>query len=130
MMHITIITPKGVYKEIDATAIQLSTLQGQMTILPNHMPIVAMLKTCPCTIWINQEKQTYALAKGIMQFSDNQMQILSDAIEYRQEIDIERAKQAKKRAEQRLNSQDKTIDYQRAKEALQKAENRIKVYEI
>lgn len=81
MIHVTIITPKGVYKEMDASAIQVSTVQGQVTILPKHMPIVAVLKTAPCTIWMQEQKETYTLSKGIMQFANNQIQILSDAIE-------------------------------------------------
>lgn len=129
MMHITIITPKGVYKELDATSVQLSTLQGQLTILENHMPIVAMLAICPCTICIDQEKQRYALGKGVLQFFDNQMRILTDAIEYREDIDIKRAKLAKQRALQRLEKQDPSIDRERAKQALYKAENRIRIYE-
>ena len=93
------------------------------------MPIVAMLKTCECILEENKEKKHYALAGGILQFHDNEMRILSDAIEGQHEIDIERARRAKERAERRLAKQDDKTNINRAEVALTKAVNRIKVYE-
>ena len=63
-----------------------------------------------------------------MQFKDNEMRILTDAIEGREEIDIERAKRAKERAEARLAKRDNRTNIKRAEVALAKAINRIKVY--
>ena len=60
--------------------------------------------------------------------SNNEMRILTDAIEGRAEIDIERAKRAKERAEKRLAKQDERTNIKRAEVALAKAINRINVY--
>ena len=57
------------------------------------------------------------------------MRILSDAIEGQHEIDIERARRAKERAEKRLAKKDEKTNINRAEVALTKAVNRIKVYE-
>lgn len=68
------------------------------------------------------------MAGGLLQFADNEMRILTDAVEGREEIDIERAKRAKERAEARLKKQDSRTNIKRAEVALAKAINRIHVY--
>ena len=57
------------------------------------------------------------------------MRILTDSIESEDEIDLERAKKAKKRAERRLASQESDMNMKRAEIALQKAINRIHIKE-
>lgn len=128
MIKIKIITPLGLYKEGEVEAVHLCTVEGETTILPNHIPMVAMLKTCKCSLMENKQYKDYAIAGGLMQFADNEMRILTDAIEGREEIDIERAREAKKRAEARLAKKDSRANLQRAEVALARAINRIKVY--
>ena len=50
MIKLKIITPLGLYKEGEVEAVHVTTVDGETTILSNHMPIVAMLKTCKCTL--------------------------------------------------------------------------------
>lgn len=128
MIKIKIITPLGLYKEGEVEAVHLSTVEGETTILPNHIPMVAMLKTCKCSLMNDKKYKDYAIAGGLLQFADNEMRILTDAIEGREEIDIERARKAKERAEVRLAKKDSRSNQQRAEVALAKAINRIKVY--
>lgn len=128
MISLKIITPIGLYKEGVVESVHVTTVEGETTILTDHMPIVAMLKTCKCTLSENGEKKDYALAGGLLQFNNNEMRILTDAIEGREEIDIQRAEKAKKRAEERLKKQDSRTNIQRAEISLAKAINRIRVY--
>ena len=128
MITIKIITPLGLYKEGEVDSVHLRTVEGEMTVLPHHIPIVAMIDTCKCTLKIKDQLQDYAMASGLMQFSNNEMRILTDAVEGREEIDVERAKLAKQRAERRLAKQDTETNILRAEVALAKAINRIKVY--
>lgn len=129
MIKLKIITPLGLYKACEVASVHVTTLEGETTILPHHMPLVAMLKTCRCTLEENKEKKHYALAGGLLQLHNDEMRILSDAVEGQEEIDIERARRAKERAEKRLAKQDEKTNVQRAEIALAKAMNRIKVYE-
>lgn len=128
MITIKIITPLGLYKDGSVEAVHLITVEGDTTILPNHIPMVAMLKTSSCSLKEKGVYKDYAIAGGLMQFADNEMRILTDAIEGREEIDIERAKRAKQRAEARLAKQDSRTNIKRAEVALAKAINRIHVY--
>lgn len=128
MIKIKIITPLGLYKEGEIGSAHVKTVEGETTILPNHMPIVAMLTTSKCTLMEGNEYKDYAIAGGLLQFQNNEMRILTDAIEGREEIDIERARRAKERAENRLKKKDSRTNIKRAEVALAKAINRIKVY--
>ena len=128
MIALKIITPLGLYKECEVEAVNVKTVEGERTILSHHVPLVAMLATCRCSLKENGVYQDYALAGGLLQMSNNEMRILTDAIEGRAEIDIERAKRAKERAEKRLVKQDERTNIKRAEVALAKAINRINVY--
>ena len=63
-----------------------------------------------------------------MYLKDDQMNILTDAIEGQEEIDVERAKRAMERAQRRLEKKDSKTNLKRAQIALAKAINRINVY--
>ena len=127
MIHCRIVTPHGVYKEMETPIINIETDEGQRGILPNHMPLVTMLKIGRMETEEKGKRQEYAVAGGLFYFRENQAEILTDAIENKDEIDAERAARAKERAEQRLKSDDPNFDLQRARIALQKAINRMNV---
>ena len=126
-LHVRIVTPKGIYKELDTPIINIQTLDGDEGILPNHMPLVTMLKVGHMTADENGTRETYAVAGGLFYFRDNTAEILTDAIENKNEIDTGRAQKAKERAENRIHSSDPSIDLKRAELALKKAMNRLDV---
>lgn len=126
-IHCRIITPQGIYKEMDVNIINIDTTEGQQGILPNHLPIVTMLKIGKITTDESGSRQEYAVAGGLFYFRDNKAEVLTDAIENKAEIDVERAKQAKERAKQRIGSNNPNVDLQRAQIDLEKAINRLRV---
>ena len=87
-----------------------------------------MLETCKLQLMENGQYKDYALAGGMLHLKDDQLNMLTDAIEGQEEIDIERAKRAKERAERRLQKKDSKTNIKRAEVALAKAINRIKVF--
>ncbi len=127
LIHCRIVTPHGVYKEMETPIINIETDEGQRGILPNHMPLVTMLKIGKMETEEKGKRQEYAVAGGLFYFRENLAEILTDAIENKDEIDVERAARAKERAERRLKSDDPNFDLQRARIALQKAINRMNV---
>ncbi len=127
MIHCRIVTPKGVYKEMDASIINIVTTDGERGILPNHMPLVTMLKIGKMTTEEPDGREEYAVAGGLFYFRDNLAEILTDAVESKDEIDVERAESARQRAERRLASNNPNYDIQRARIALEKALNRLSV---
>ncbi len=129
MLKVQVLTPFGLYHEGEAASVHVTTIEGETTLLPNHIPFAAMLKECPCILQENGKEEVYALAGGLLCLSQNQVTILSDAVEKREQIDVERAKRAKQRAQERLANPAADIDVKRAQAALQRALNRIRVYE-
>lgn len=127
MIQLQIITPQGLYLKTEVESVHVTTIEGETTILSNHMPIVAMLKVAPCIITKNKEKENYAIGEGLLQMKNNRMNILTDTIESQQEIDEKRAQEAKQRAMERLAKISPDTDVERAQLALSKALNRIKV---
>ena len=127
MIHCRIVTPKGVYKEMDASIINIVTTDGERGILPNHMPLVTMLKIGKMSTEEVDGRQEYAVAGGLFYFRDNLAEILTDAVESKEEIDVERAESARQRAEKRLAANNPNLDIQRARIALEKALNRLSV---
>jgi len=126
-IHCRIVTPKGVYREMDASILTIETEEGQQGILPNHMPLVTMLKIGKLAAEEKEGRRNYAIAGGLFYFRDNQADILTDAIEAKEEIDETRAEAARRRAEERLASRDPNVDLKRAEAALSKALNRLSV---
>lgn len=129
-IHLSIITPEGRYKDLDTPIINIDTLDGQQGILPDHMPLVTMLNIGRMSVDENGVRNEYAVAGGLFYFRNNEAQILTDAIENKNDIDSERAEKAKERAEKRLSSNDPNIDLKRAEVALKKAVNRIHISEF
>lgn len=128
MIHCRIVTPEGVYKEMDTSIINIESTDGARGVLPNHVPIVTMLKIGMMSTIENGEREEYAVAGGLFYFRDNLAEILTDAIENKKEIDVGRAESARQRAEERLgHTEDPELDYARAELALEKAMNRLRV---
>ena len=125
MIEVKIITVDGTYKICEATILNVVTTNGQMGILPNHMPLVAMLQISKLSFETNNQREEYAIAGGMLYFNNNIATILVDTIESSNEIDIQRATEAKLRAEKLLSENSDKIDVNRAEIALKKALNRL-----
>ena len=123
-----IITPYGVFFEGDVDSLNICTSQGYLTILPNHIPLVTPLQINEMSYKVGKEVRICALAGGIMYVSPTETKIIANACEYREDIDIDRALQAKERAESRIASKSQNIDIKRAEIALKRALNRIEIF--
>ena len=123
-----IYTPYGKYFDKYVNELVIQTEEYVLGILPNHTPLVAKVKTSKMEIVQNGEKKCYAIGEGLLNVKKDSVTLLVESIESKQEIDIERAKQAKSRAEERLK-EPLNIDVERALKALTRANNRISIYE-
>ena len=132
MIHCRIVTPEGVYREFETPILNIETEEGQRGILPNHMPLVTMLKIGVLSCDIEGVRKYFAIAGGLLSFRDNVAEIITDAVESQEEIDKERAKEAIERANKRLQQvgENPNVDQRRAEIALKKALNRLHVSEI
>ena len=125
MITANLITPEGLYRTVETSRITIDTIDGQRGILSNHMPIVLMLKIGSLKTIENGVTKHYTINGGMMYFENNVANILSDAIEDYETIDLERAQKAYERANDRLKKKGDNLDVKRAQLALARAMNRI-----
>ena len=85
-LHVRIVTPRGIYKEFDTPILNIQTTEGDQGILPEHMPLVTMLKVGKMTSDEDGKREIYAVASGLFYFRDNTAEILTDAIENKEDI--------------------------------------------
>jgi len=123
-----IYTPYGKYFDAFIEEVIVPTEEYVLGILANHSPLVAKVRTGKLEIIQDDEKIAYAITEGLINVKKDGVVILVNSIERKDEIDIDRAKEAKRRAEERLNKP-LNIDVERAQRALIRANNRISVYE-
>ncbi len=118
--NLKIIAPDGVKYEEEATEISLPTPDGYITILPNHMPLIALLK--PGEIIIKNGSKIHELATegGIVEISNNLVKILADTAEEVNNLNELRIIEAKKAAEERLKNAKDDVEFADAAAHLEK----------
>ena len=129
-LHLVVFTPEG--KKLDEMVdfIQIHTSDSFLGILPSHAPLIADVKISRLLTSVNGVDSKFAVGEGMFSVKDDEVKVIVDTIEHSSEIDIARAMDAKKRAEERLDNAlkgDKEVDVKRAEIALSKALNRIAV---
>ena len=129
--ELVIVTPFG---EVFRGEVQSCTLPGSnglFQVLPNHANLISLLEIGPLKVQFKDGKERYlALNGGYCEVKENSLKIMAESAEFAEDIDVERAKAAKQRAEQRLHSKHADIDIPRAQLALAKALNRLKIVQI
>ncbi|MCR8632324.1 MULTISPECIES: F0F1 ATP synthase subunit epsilon [Paenibacillus] len=122
-----IVTPeRKVYAE-QVNMISVKGSEGELGILPNHIPLVTPLKVAPVIVKQNGQAHYIAVNGGFMEVRKDKVVILAESAELPEQIDVDRAKEAKSRAEKRIASKQSETDLKRAELALLKAVNRIEV---
>lgn len=129
-MKLQIITPTRTILDTEVESVILTTTEGEMGIFYDHEPVVALLDYKDTTYTQEGKKKKVTTLGGFVEVTKDRVMILTDASELQDEIDIERAKKAKERAEKRLAEKGEGIDHLRAEIALKKAIARINLKEV
>jgi F-type H+-transporting ATPase subunit epsilon len=86
----------------DADIVIVPGTQGEMGILPNHAPLLSTLKFGILRVRYQGQEQLFTVAGGVIEIQPDLITVMADAAENVQEIDINRAEAAKRRAEEIL----------------------------
>ena len=122
-----IITPERVFYENQVEMVEFNTTEGEIGVLPGHIPLTVIIKPGILNITEGEEDKEAALHAGFAEILPDRVTILAEIIEWPDEIDEERAVAARNRAEERLRSRTPETDIARAETALQRAMARIQV---
>jgi F-type H+-transporting ATPase subunit epsilon len=125
--QLEIVTPAKLLVKDSAEEAQIPGLSGYLGILPGHAPLITELAVGVITYKASGSTHTLSVAWGFAEVLPDKVTILAEAAERPEEIDVQRAQEAKDRAEQRLKSNDPEVDYTRAEDALQRADTRLNV---
>jgi F-type H+-transporting ATPase subunit epsilon len=122
-----IVTPERKVYEQEVNMVIVKGVEGELGILPNHIPLVTPLQIGPLEIKKDGASSTIAVSGGFMEVRKGKVVILAETAELPTEIDLERAVAARERAERRLQAKRDDVDHRRAEMALQRALNRMNV---
>lgn len=124
-MKLLVNTPERVFFNGEATFVELATSEGEIGVYPQHISLTAVLVPCVLTIHQNDGIKKAAVHGGIVEVLKDKVTILAEIAEWPDEIDVNRANDAKIRAERRLASKDSNLDVPRAEMALKRSLARL-----
>ena len=110
--------------------VTVPTTSGEITILPKHIPIVSALKAGELTVQKDGHKLGMSVSGGIIEMQpDDKLFIMADTAERAEHIDLARAEEARKRAEELLKQKENIadVDFARIQASLERELARIKV---
>ena len=126
-MEIRIIMPDGIFYEGQADFIEFTSVNGQMGVYENHIPLTTILEPCVVKLREGTTEKKAAVLGGFVEIQKHKITMLAEDANWPEEIDLERAKAAKERAETRLRRKESGTDIDRAEAALKRAMARILV---
>jgi F-type H+-transporting ATPase subunit epsilon len=125
--QLEIVTPEKMVVRDVAEEMQIPGKNGYLGVLPGHAPLITELAVGEISYRKGNETNYLAVAWGFAEVLPDRVVILAETAERPEEIDVKRAEESKRRAEERLKSGSTEIDFTRAEDALQRAETRLQV---
>ncbi len=126
-MKLEIITAERRVYSDDVDLLVAPGVEGELGILPHHAPLLTALKPGELRIRKGGQDEYFAVAGGFMEVIANRVTVLADAAEHPDEIDLERAQAAMRRAEERVAQRTTDVDLERALASLRRAQIRVGV---
>ncbi|MCC8194514.1 MAG: F0F1 ATP synthase subunit epsilon [Deltaproteobacteria bacterium] len=131
-LQLEIVTPDRVVLRTEADYVSLPGVEGDFGVLPDHIPFFAALRIA-CLHYETDGKTAWAcVTGGFAEIADNHVQVLVDTAELADEIDVNRAEAAFRRAQERLQQarQNSNVNITRAEAALQRALARLQASKL
>ena len=126
-IDLQIVTPEKMIVHQQVDEVEVPGNEGYFGVLPGHTPLLASLAVGELWYRVGQEKTYLSIAFGFAEVLPDRVTILARLAERADEIDVERAESARKRAEERLAHARGDMDYERARIALVKSITRLQV---
>jgi F-type H+-transporting ATPase subunit epsilon len=125
-LTVEIVTPDGIAFTGDVTSCTAPGSSGQFQILSGHAAYLANLQIGKIKLQMEDDEKILATSGGFLEVTDNIISIIVESAEFADDIDVSRAKEAEKRARNRLEERGE-IDLAKAELSLLRALNRLKV---
>ena len=125
LFGVKVICPERMFFEGEAEMLEMRTTEGEIGVFADHIPLTAVVAPGVLRIKNGEETKEASLNEGFVEILGDKVIILAESCEWPEEIDVNRAQEAKARAERRLKGEEGEIDVARAEIALRKALVRI-----
>ncbi len=127
--RLEIVTAERMVYSDDVDAVVAWGVEGQLGILPHHAPLMTMLQPGDLMIRKNKEEEYLAISGGFLEVRPDKVIILADACERADEIDIARAEEAKRRAQETMRAAPLSVEAAAAEAALRRSLARLRAVE-
>lgn len=124
-----IVTAERMVYSDEVSAVVAWGVEGQLGILPHHAPLMTMLQPGDLLIRKDKEEEYFAISGGFLEVRPDKVIILADACERADEINIARAEEAKKRAQETMKAAPLSVEAAAAEASLRRSLARLKVAE-
>ncbi|MDR3311404.1 MAG: ATP synthase F1 subunit epsilon [Oscillospiraceae bacterium] len=128
--ELKVLTPEREFFSGSVEAASLMLSDGSVTILAEHMPMVAPVAICDLRIRQDGEWREAFASEGFIEVRRDKVLLFLQTCEWPEEIDEHRAEEAKLRAEERLRQKRSIAEYQQSRIALSRAMERLKVTRV
>ena len=128
-IRLDIVTAEKLVFSKDVEVIVAPGIEGQLGILPHHAPLMTMLQPGELLVRKEGEELRLAISGGFLEVRPDRVIILADTAERAEEIDIRRAEEAMRRAQEQLSERIPEVDMAQAEAALRRSLARLKVAE-
>ena len=126
-LALEIVTPDRAIVHDNVDEVEIPGTEGYFGVLPGHTPMLALLQVGQLWYRKGAEKTYLSIGTGVVEVMPDRVSIIARSGEKPEEIDVDRAKSALQRAEQRLASHARDLDLERARLAVLKAMTRLNV---
>lgn len=126
-LHLDVLTAERPVLSIDVDALVVMTEEGQISVLPGHASLVTLLRAGELILRTGPEDHYLAVSGGFLEVTSRGAVILADACERADEIDVQRAEEARRSAEESLRAGARVTDSAAAEAALRRSLVRLKV---
>lgn len=120
-------TPEKKFYGGPVESLVITSSDGEIGILPGHLSMVVAMATAPAKMKVNGEWLVAAISGGFARIKADEVVILADTAEWPEDIEENRAIEAQKRAEERLQMHLSEVEYMRSRVALERALMRLTV---
>jgi F-type H+-transporting ATPase subunit epsilon len=124
-LALEVVTPERLLVQENVTAVQAPAANGYLGILPGHAPLLAEMGAGYLNYEAGGKRWYLAVHFGYIEVLADRVRVLADAAERAEEIDVERAKQAMKRAQDEMLNPSLGVDPAAALNAMQRAQARL-----
>ncbi len=127
--HLKIVSPDGVFFDGEAKQLSVRSIDGEIAVLAKHMPFLTAVSVGECRVYVSdgEAPKRAACCGGMLNVTDDEVLLAPTTFEWGEDIDIQRAENAKASAEKMLESASSDADKKIAKRKLERALVRIKV---